>query len=131
MDLTLWRNIFKISVLRATSQRHYWVIDELDECPDAAPLFESMLGKTNLTISRKAFITSRDTLDSGRVDLGIDSSIHVERVYISDKLKDIELYAEQKTKKMLVANEASRNSLVKIIIEKSSGSFLWSVLLLK
>ncbi|KAI3317723.1 WD40 repeat-like protein [Xylariaceae sp. AK1471] len=131
-DRTLWRLLFLSGIFPATMSRHYWVIDALDECSDPTVLFDSILSNANESVPLKILITSRDTVDLDQGFSGIPSDL-VRSLSISpaDTLSDLRLLADRMTKGLGIVEAKDRVSLTQKILDKSRGSFLWTILVLK
>lgn len=107
--------------------RQYWVIDALDECRTTgvklSQHLHSILCKIETDLPLKIFISSRPTADIeqllGRLPRAI---VQVSR---ESTLHDIRRYVENSSNNLPVENEPMRKALVKKIIDKSCGCFLW------
>ena len=127
----LWHKLFQSGIFQMHLPRHYWIVDALDECINLALFFDSVLAKFDGTIPIQILITSRSTPELERHFKALNTQqILYERISTSDTLPDIELLVEAKAKTILVKDDKDRASLVKRILGKSEGSFLWTVLVL-
>ncbi|CAM1506290.1 Fc.00g059310.m01.CDS01 [Cosmosporella sp. VM-42] len=128
-EKTIWRKLFVSGIFSARLEPHYWVIDGLDECLNASPLFDSMLAKLDESIPLRIFITSRETGELERLFLGLgERRVHSDPISVEDTLADIQLLAEAKSKSLLAMDDESRLALATKVVEKSQGSFLWTAL---
>ncbi|KAI9778642.1 MAG: hypothetical protein M1816_004005 [Peltula sp. TS41687] len=130
-ERAIWRKLFLSGIFQTKFPRQYWVIDALDECVNFASLFDSMLAKLDESIPLRILITSRETSELRKhfFDLGAHR-FQSERISITDTLPDIKLLVEAKAKFLAVKDDENRAALVEKILEKSKGSFLWTVLVL-
>lgn len=126
----IWRKLFLSGIFQAKFRRHYWVIDALDECVDFSSFFGPMLAKLG-EIPIRVLIMSRDTaeLETHFSSLPIHR-FWSENISIADTLPDVKSLILSKAKTFFVKGEDDRTSLVETILEKSQGSFLWTVLVL-
>lgn len=127
----IWRKLFLSGIFQADFPRHYCVIDALDECEDSASLFDLMLDNLDGSIPLRVFITSRGSpeLEKRFSNLGTDR-LYTKRIVTADTLSDIKFLCEAKAKSLVLKNDRDRADLVNKILEKSQGSFLWTVLVL-
>lgn len=127
----IWRKLFLSGVFRTEFPRHYWVIDALDECSNLASFFDTMLAKLDESIPLRILMTSRETseLEKRFYSLGAHR-FQSERISTADTLLDIKLLVEAKAKSLVVKDDEDRAALVEKILQKSQGSFLWTVLVL-
>lgn len=110
--------------------RHYWVVDALDECSAAERrnydnLF-SMLSKIDDRILLKVFLTSRPSSDLERLLAPLP--VVSDQITTENTQNDIRLYVETYSEDL---PEETRESLIQRIVEKSSGCFLWTVLVMQ
>lgn len=110
--------------------RAYWVIDALDECSAAEKrnydnLF-SMLSKIEESTPLKIFVTSRFSADLERLFAPLPV-VHGQ-ITMEDTQHDIRMYVETHSEDL---PEETRETLVQRIVEKSSGCFLWTVLVMQ
>ncbi|RAL05419.1 uncharacterized protein BO80DRAFT_499067 [Aspergillus ibericus CBS 121593] len=126
-ERSIWRAIFTARILRARLSRpQYWVIDAMDECETCSPLF-SFLASVEASFPLRVFFTSRPSLSierlisSGRLTVTDD-------ITRDDSLGDIKLFVEAQSIHFLTESEHERDELIKEIIERSNGNFLWTQL---
>jgi WD40 repeat protein len=130
-ERTLWRKLFLSGIFQTEFPRHYWVIDALDECEDFTSLFDLMLAKLDKSIPLRILITSRETSELEKRFSNLDTHLfQSERISAEDTLPDIRLLVEAKVKSLFVENNEEPAALVEKVLEKSKGSFLWTVLVL-
>ncbi|KAK4155617.1 hypothetical protein C8A00DRAFT_41803 [Chaetomidium leptoderma] len=130
-ERTLWRALFASGILGTTTLPHYWVIDALDECDNFTPFLESMLSKLDTSLRLRIFITSRETPELCRLFASLGPRRHwQEHISAEETLPDIERIVTAKGGVFFTDSEESRLVLERRIIEKSKGSFLWTLLVL-
>ncbi|KAJ5684478.1 uncharacterized protein N7477_000823 [Penicillium maclennaniae] len=131
-ERTLWRILFLSGIFQATMTRHYWVIDALDECSNPLVLLQAICSNMDESIPLRILVTSRDTVD---LDQGFSSIppnlIQSLPISISDTESDLRLLVERKTQALGVVGPDDRGTLAKKILDKSNGSFLWTILVLE
>jgi WD40 repeat protein len=88
-----------------------------------------MLSKIDKAIPLKVFITSRPSTDLERLLAPLPK--YIEQVTVEDTLEDIRLYIETYSENLPVTDDPTRRTLIEKIVEKSSGSFLWTVLVMR
>ncbi|KAK6812959.1 hypothetical protein RU639_010810 [Aspergillus parasiticus] len=127
----VWRKLFLSGIFQAKLQNHYWVIDALEESANIASFFDTVLAKLDGSISLRIFVTSRETLEIQKYldSLGPDA-FQPEKISTADTLVDIKLIVKAKAKALMVKDDNDRAALIERILEKSQGSFLWTVLVL-
>ncbi|KAI9682126.1 MAG: hypothetical protein M1817_000180 [Caeruleum heppii] len=130
-EVTVWRRLFLSGIFHAKFPEHFWIIDALDECVDFASFFGSLLAKLPESIPLRILITSRDTfqLEKHFSSLGI-LQFSSENISAADTFPDIKHFVETKAKSLLLKSAAHRTALIEKILGKSSGSFLWTALVL-
>ncbi|KAM5349228.1 hypothetical protein ACJ41O_005735 [Fusarium nematophilum] len=131
-ERTLWRILFLSIIFPATISRHYWVIDALDECSTPMVLLETILPNLGESVPLKILVTSRDTAD---LDQGF-SSIPLNRIQSlpissTDTKPDLKLLVETRAQALGVVGPGDRAALAEKILDKSKGSFLWTILVLE
>lgn len=131
-DRTIWRKLFLSGVFQAQFSQHYWVIDALDECVDFPERLSNMLVKYDPSLPLRILITSRESPDLEK----IISSMGPKRCFSTvispaDTLSDIRLLVEERAGSLMAEKGESRNALLTKVLEKSNGSFLWTILISK
>ncbi|KFA81126.1 hypothetical protein S40288_00983 [Stachybotrys chartarum IBT 40288] len=131
-ERTLWRILFLSGIFQATVTRHYWVIDALDECSNAPVLFHAILSNMDESIPLRILVTSRDTVDLNQGFSVIPPNL-VQSLPISttDTESDLKLLIEKRTQALGVVGPDDRGTLAEKILDKSKGSFLWTILVLE
>ncbi|KAK0671576.1 hypothetical protein QBC41DRAFT_55118 [Cercophora samala] len=131
-ERNIWRSLFISGILPAMSKPQFWVLDALDECSNAKSLFDSVLCKMDgYAHEVKILITSRETpeLLTSFSALG-PKRVFREQISTEETVSDIERLVTSKANSFVAEDNDSRDRLVKRIIEKSKGSFLWTRLVL-
>ncbi|KAH1986511.1 hypothetical protein KXW88_007402 [Aspergillus fumigatus] len=130
-DRILWRRLFISGIFKTNFQRHYWVIDALDECADLVSFFEIVLTRLDRSVPLRILVTSRQTSEIERriALLGYDQ-VRVELISRADTKDDIESLVRRRANALIVKSEVDRAALVERILGKSEGSWLWTVLVL-
>ncbi|KAA8647158.1 hypothetical protein EYZ11_003853 [Aspergillus tanneri] len=127
----IWRKLFLSGIFQAKLEKHYWVIDALDESANIASFFDTVLAKLDLSIPLRILVTSRERAEIGKHLSGLDShAFQSEKISTSDTLNDIKLLVEARARSLMVKDDKDRVVLMDKILEKSQGSFLWTVLVL-
>lgn len=131
-ERTIWRKIFLSGIFRAHFSQHFWIIDAVDECLDSTERLSNILAKIDPSLPLRILITSRESAD---LETTI-SAMGPKRCFSTvispaDTLSDIRLLIEKQADSMIAGASISRNALVSEILQKSNGSFLWTVLVLK
>jgi FOG: WD40 repeat len=131
-ERSLWRTFFAPKVFKEATVQHFWVIDALDECSNFAPLLESMLSKMENDGRLRILITSRETPELCRLFSTLGPGKHfTAHISPEETLSDIKRLVEHKRSALCTLDEETCQILEKRIIEKSKGSFLWTVLVLE
>jgi WD40 repeat protein len=128
-EKTIWRKLFVGCIFPSlTKTPHYWIIDALDECK-RFPVLLSFLAQTPPTL--RLFVTSRITLDIEKSRTTLVNLCEVYRLQEKDTLDDIGLFVESRMDRLPAGNDDDRRRLKTKILEKASGSFLWTTLVVK
>ncbi|GIJ87379.1 hypothetical protein Asppvi_006285 [Aspergillus pseudoviridinutans] len=130
-DRILWRRLFTSGIFKTNFQRHYWVIDALDECADLVSFFEIVLTRLDRSVPLRILVTSRQTSEIERrlAILGHDQ-VRAQLISTADTKEDIESLVRARANALIVESEADRAALAERILGKSEGSWLWTVLVL-
>ena len=131
---TIWRKLFLEGILKLTlSQPVYWVIDALDECKNDSELV-LLLIKAAETAKICIFLTSRNLFESYG-QLTHQSLKVVSETIPQDSTKtDIRLYLKANIDSLPALGpdkDGAREFTIELILEKSSGCFLWVRLVLQ
>lgn len=129
-DRVIWRKIFVNGIFQTerSNRPHYWVLDALDECNNYGALFP-LLAKAEAPFPLKVFITSRSSNDCYKHFGLLGNTVVADQIDVSDTLRDIELYVQARIEHLPL--DQDRLDIVNTIIKKSSGCFLWVVLVLE
>ena len=128
----LWQKVFLSKICRVMLPIHYWVIDGLDESDIDFSFFNSVLDSVKEPLAIRIWITSRETLELERKFTGFGADkVHHERISLTDTLADIRNYVESKAKHVGLEGSEDCDALVQRILDRSQGSFLWTVLVLE
>ncbi|KXX78477.1 Vegetative incompatibility protein HET-E-1 [Madurella mycetomatis] len=129
-ERSLWRSLFASGIFQVTTSPHFWVIDALDECSNPEPLFESMLSKFDYPGSLNVLVTSRETPQFLKIFSGLGPRLRREQISSDETHVDIERIITSRAESLIAEDDESRLALVEKVLEKSRGSFLWTVLVL-
>ncbi|KAL2065695.1 hypothetical protein VTL71DRAFT_3365 [Oculimacula yallundae] len=125
----IWRQLFLSGIFKTAISSHYWIIDALDECANPSALFDLMLDSLESSVPLRVLITSRITGDLEEMFNSLSSRRYqLQQISIADTLPDIKLLVQTKAKAFRLQNDDDRIALVEKILQKSNGSFLWTVL---
>ncbi|KAL8912191.1 MAG: hypothetical protein Q9171_002753 [Xanthocarpia ochracea] len=129
----IWRKVFGVVFKAQYHQPHYWVIDALDECKaaenhDFGGLF-GFLAKIDEDVPLKLFITSRFTSELERLIAPLRPI--TEQITAEDTTQDIRSYVELYLDSLPGESREEQNDLAESIISKSSGCFLWAVVVIQ
>ncbi|KAL3470521.1 WD40-repeat-containing domain protein [Aspergillus californicus] len=131
-ERTLWRILFLSGIFQAKMARHYWVIDALDECLNPRNFFNAILSNLDGSIPLRILVTGRDTVDLNQGFAAVPASlIQSLPVLTTDTESDIRLLVERRTQALTVLGPDHRGTLAENILDKSKGSFLWTILVLE
>lgn len=122
---TLWRKLFLEGIFKIPCERvHYWVVDALDECKNETEII-ALLMKAAEVYSVHILITSRNRFES-RQKLGKSKvSVLSEGILEEDSKSDITMYLHANMDALPSFDANSQQSIVRQILEKSRGCFLW------
>lgn len=131
-ERVLWRKLFLSGLFQASTQkRYFWVIDALDECTNITSFFETMLAKLDQRVSLRILVTSRETPQIGKGFHALGNyAFRSESITVVDTLLDIKRLVDAKAKALRFDNYDGRANLLEKILEKSQGSFLWTILVM-
>lgn len=130
-ERSLWRKLFLSGIFQVQFPPQYWVIDGVDECINFDAFFEPILSKLDESIPLRIFISSRHTIELERQfhSLG-PRRFRSEKMSTADTLSDIKLLVGSRAESLAVEDDIQRAALIDKILEKSEGSFLWTILVL-
>ena len=129
-ERVIWRKVFMNGIFQVerSDRPHYWVIDALDECKSHGNLF-SFLAKAESSFPLKVFITSRSSNEFDKHFTILGDTVIADQIFVEDTLQDIRHYVQAKIEHLPLDQE--RLDIVDTIVNKSSGCFLWVVLVLE
>jgi WD40 repeat protein/pimeloyl-ACP methyl ester carboxylesterase len=131
-ERTLWRILFLSGIFRATMTRQYWIIDALDECSNPLVLLKAILPNMDESIPLRILVTSRDTVELDQGFMAIPPNmVQVLPVSIMDTQSDLRLLIESRSQALAIARPEDRGALAEKILDKSRGSFLWTILVIE
>ena len=127
----IWRNVFENTLKLSGDQRMlYWVIDGLDECDAPKLLPECLQSIARLSLPVKVLVLSRSTHSISVAFEKLSKFIPVKRVEVSGQTNaDIETLINQEFTHM-PGDEDFLRRLKEAMVTRSSGSFLWTKLVL-
>ena len=128
---SVWRNIFVARILKLQwHQPCFWVIDALDECVNYATLFP-LFSKIEQYHPLRIFITGRPLLAIDRL-FAREKLPRLDLVMsITDSLEDIKLFLKTNVDFLPAEDENEREMLLRRILNRSNGNFLWTSLVLQ
>ncbi|EXJ70758.1 uncharacterized protein A1O5_05748 [Cladophialophora psammophila CBS 110553] len=131
-ERSVWRKIFVSTIFRIQMEPHYWVIDGLDECEGSETFIESLIGQLDPTANLKILVTGRDMpkLKAAFLNLGPHRYCGLE-ISTADTVEDIKTAIKAKSHCLTVKDDELRAALLGKVLEKSQGSFLWTLLVLE
>lgn len=125
----IWKQLFVQRVFRfGPEHRQYWIIDALDEGTGADDLLTQL---HSLPKNYNVFITSRRDHELEKSLRHIQSTVTMESVNKEDTSRDIRSYLELYKDELPADNEIELQSLIQKLLRKSSGSFLWTSLIVQ
>jgi WD40 repeat protein len=129
-ERAVWRKLFTDCILQKPFKKHFWIIDALDECENAADAFHSILGQWSTDLPLRVLVTSRDTKELRMAFQDLRSQYTNEAIQSHDTADDIKLFVKHYSPRINTKNEDARDALVRTILRKSEGSFIWTKLVL-
>ena len=128
---TLWRKLYLEGLLKVRLNRpQFWVIDALDECKAGSELV-SMLLKVTESSPIRILLTSRDRFEVYRhIAQAPITKVVEEEIREADVKNDISLFLAAHKAHMPSIDDDARQEMVRTILEKSAGCFLWVRLVL-
>ncbi|KAJ5958775.1 NACHT and WD domain protein [Penicillium vulpinum] len=125
----IWNKVFEGLLFRIKLEEPlFWVLDGLDEA-ETSPALISLITKIDTVTPIKVLLISRLTKDFSAALNVIDCPIYREEMQPSDTADDIKLFVETTVRQALPANR-EQETVIKNVLSKSSGSFLWVELVL-
>lgn len=128
---TIWRKLFIEGILKVELGRHmYLVIDGLDECKGEAELVALLL-KLVETGWIRILATSRNRFDTQTHIMHPGTKVMSDDIQAQDTESDISSYLEANMHLLPTIHEDDRRNMVRQILQKSAGCFLWVCLVLQ
>ena len=128
---TVWRKLFLDGIMSAKLDRpQYWVVDALDECKNDSELVPLLLKVAELWQVR-IIVTSRYRFEAHRHAQQSKTKVYSDEIMEKDSKLDIALYLEVHMDSLPSVDEEARQNMVKKILTKSAGCFLWVSLVLQ
>ncbi|KAK0707379.1 hypothetical protein B0H67DRAFT_647567 [Lasiosphaeris hirsuta] len=133
-DGSVWRRLFPGCIFKlppSALQQHFWVVDGIDECVRFSSLFTKRLLAT-FPQGLKFFATSRrlEEIERGLAALGPGAAVQV--LSEADTLEDMRLFVDTQLSELgRPESPEDRELMCAKILEKSSGSFLWTRLVVQ
>ncbi|KAK3905373.1 hypothetical protein C8A05DRAFT_30781, partial [Staphylotrichum tortipilum] len=125
-ERAIWRKLFVNGILQSPiSTTQFWVIDGLDECIDSETLF-FLLQKFDSTFSTRIFFSSRRLSDL-ETHVARLQRVYRHHITAEETKDDIWGFIESNSDDLPVDPE-DRPALIKRLVEKSDGVFLWTEL---
>lgn len=125
----IWRQLFQRRLFHTEpQQKHYWVIDAIDECHACHELFP-LLARIEDKFPLRIFLTSRRSVALEKQFQKLP--VIAEHVQMSNTLRDIRLLLEANISCIHISDQADVDSLIDELVTKSNGSFLWVYLMLQ
>ena len=132
-DTVVWRRLFTGCIFKLPClERHFWVIDAIDECANFNALFTKRLLAT-VPDSLRLFATSRnlDEIERGLTSLG-PSRASIQILSDADTVEDMRLFLVTRLAELGRPDTVEdRERMCEKILTKSRGSFLWARLVLQ
>lgn len=130
-ELAIWRKLFLNGIFEVSIDRpHFWVVDALDECSSQCSIV-TMLNKASGAFPLRLFMTSRPTSDIVRDFSQLENLVYTDGLTVDDTRNDIELYLRANLENQTFQDKVYYRKITETILEKSHGSFLWVVLVVK
>ena len=128
---SVWRNIFVARILKLKWQHPcFWTIDALDECTNYASLFP-LISKVEQQHPLRIFVTGRPLLAVDRLFTREKLPRLTLVMSITDSLEDITIFLQANVDLLPAENEDEREMLLRRILNRSNGNFLWTSLVLQ
>ncbi|MCJ1355983.1 MAG: hypothetical protein MMC33_005977 [Icmadophila ericetorum] len=130
-ERSIWRIIFITRIFRTEMrQPNFWVVDAMDECTNFSVLLP-LLAKIDKQFPLRMFITSRPSLAIERSFSQEKIPVITTQIEMKTSLDDIKLFLQAHAAYLPVENEVERETLIKNILKKSNGNFLWTSLVVQ
>ncbi|KAK2788180.1 hypothetical protein FQN53_004065 [Emmonsiellopsis sp. PD_33] len=120
----IWEKVFEGLLFRLKFEEPLiWVLDGLDEAENPAALI-SLISKIKAVASIKVLLISRQTKDLSAALNLVGCPVYREEIQVRDTAEDIKLFVETIVHQALPASQ-EREIVIKDLLSKSSGNFLW------
>lgn len=130
-ERSIWQKLFMAHIFDVKLKHtQYWIIDALDECSNQSVWFP-LLAKIPERFPLRIFMSSRPYITLERMFTQERISTTVENIERENSLNDIKMFLEARSHYLPVQTETARCDLIKHILEKSNGNFLWTSLTLQ
>ncbi|KAH7157921.1 hypothetical protein B0J13DRAFT_650700 [Dactylonectria estremocensis] len=122
-ELAIWRKVFVQCILPVPiGTAQFWLIDGLDECLDISKLFP-LLTRAEAKFPIRLHFSSRRLPELEKLMSRFNHLSH-HHIEVEDTVPDIELFIETHSQELPVEDQ-NRPELVKKLVMKSCGAFLW------
>lgn len=125
---TIWRKLFLEGIFKIQFSRpQFWIIDGLDECRNDSELVSLLMKAAEIRTTR-IFLTSRSPFETYGSATSRGLKIISKTVPSEGTKADIRLYLEENFDSLPALGpdrKEARESTMALILEKSSGCFLW------
>ena len=125
---TIWHKVFVGSLFKMDLQDPlYWVVDALDESDSSQTLLEIFAGISKAAIPIHLLLVSRYTENLSLAFDRIDNVVNFRAQEIEAQESDIHLFV-RKELKHLRGTETFKQRVLKRVLQRASGNFLWVTL---
>ena len=121
----VWEKVFQEIIFRIPFQHDlFWILDALDESDTPSTLCDMLVRRRSPT-PIKIFITSRENRELSNIVYNAKDKVILEALTPADTYHDIEQCVTTKIRASLPQDRESRDEVIKQILTKANGSFLW------
>ncbi|KAF5010443.1 hypothetical protein FDECE_3412 [Fusarium decemcellulare] len=122
-ELVIWRKVFVQCIFPVPiSTPQFWILDGLDECLDISKLFP-LLNRVEAKFPVRLHFSSRRLPELEKSISRFNHTFH-HHIEVEDTVPDIERFIEAHAQELPVEDQ-NRPELVKKLVMKSCGAFLW------
>lgn len=127
----IWKQLFIQRIFRTDLEKHqYWIVDALDEGNgNGSRELVSLL--QSLPQGYSVFVTCRRDQELERELRFLEGRLMMQRIDRQDTLRDIRTYLEYNEDDLHVDDSIQMQTLIRKLVEKSRGSFLWTHLIVQ